>query len=122
MRKLSPSFIGLDVGTSGCRAVALDESGRECAAARVSIPPPSRLAEGGVEQAPELWWHAVRAVLEALGGKLRDRPPAAICVDATSATLLLATLRGPTPRPGMDVQRLSRRRRRGSDRACRAGG
>ncbi|MBK5963234.1 carbohydrate kinase [Thiocystis minor] len=87
----SASFIGLDLGTSGCRAVALDGSGTECASARVAMPPPFRLANGGVEQDPELWWQAAHTVLKTLGETLRDRPPAAICVDATSATLLIAT-------------------------------
>lgn len=87
----SASFIGLDLGTSGCRAAALDESGTECASARVAMPSPLRLANGGVEQDPELWWQAVRSVLKTIGDKLRDRPPAALCVDATSATLLIAT-------------------------------
>ncbi|AFL74452.1 FGGY-family carbohydrate kinase [Thiocystis violascens] len=87
----SASFIGLDLGTSGCRAVVLNDSGTECASARIAMPPPLRLANGGVEQDPELWWQAARTVLKTLGETLCDHPPAAICVDATSATLLIVT-------------------------------
>ncbi len=84
-----PSFIGLDLGTSGCRAVAIDGSGRELARAAVAFPDPRRPAADQVEQDPELWWTGTRDVLETLARELKDRPPAAICVDGTSGTTLL---------------------------------
>ncbi|WP_295406523.1 FGGY-family carbohydrate kinase [uncultured Thiocystis sp.] len=87
----SASFIGLDLGTSGCRVVAINDLGREIAHASIALPRPLRPLEGCVEQDPELWWQAARTVLKTLGDRLPDRPPAGICVDATSATLLIAT-------------------------------
>lgn len=84
-----PVWIGVDLGTSGCRAVAIDATGLELATARLPLPEPLSPAPGWCEQDPELWWTAVLAALQRLGADLGDRAPLAICVDATSATLLL---------------------------------
>jgi xylulokinase len=55
-------LLGLDLGTSGARAVAVDESGRLLASAAagydLSMPRP-----GWTEQDPALWWQAGRRVL-----------------------------------------------------------
>lgn len=88
------AWIGIDLGTSGCRAVAIDETGRELAWAGTALDEPLSPAPGRYEQDPELWWQAVLDTLTRLGTALPDREPAAICVDATSATLLLATPAG----------------------------
>lgn len=84
-------WIGIDLGTSGCRAVAIDEGGRELASARTCLAEPLSPTPGQYEQDPELWWQAVLDTLTQLGAALPDREPVAICLDATSATLLLAT-------------------------------
>jgi D-ribulokinase len=90
----APSFVGLDLGTSGCRAVAIDAQGRPLARAETALPAPQRPGPGRAEQDPELWWTAARETLARLARALRGHPPAAICVDATSATLLLTDPRG----------------------------
>lgn len=55
-------MLGLDIGTTGARAVAVDESGRLRASAsaqfELSMPRP-----GWAEQDPGLWWQASRQVL-----------------------------------------------------------
>ena len=86
--------IGLDLGTSGCRALAIDVQQRRLGSAEVALPAPHRGAAGEVEQDPELWWHAAVAVLRrlttALDPDLVGRNSAcALCVDATSASFLL---------------------------------
>ncbi|RKT42851.1 FGGY-family carbohydrate kinase [Thiocapsa rosea] len=86
-----PAWIGIDLGTSGCRAVAIDDAGRELACARTCLAEPLSPAPGRHEQDPELWWQAVLDTLTQLGAALPDREPVSICVDATSATLLLTT-------------------------------
>jgi hypothetical protein len=87
-------FVGLDLGTSGCRAVAVDDSGQPIAQAHQPLPPPTHTSEDGVEQSPELWWDAVVRVLRDLGDRLRGRRVAAIGVDGTSGTLLLCSAEG----------------------------
>jgi xylulokinase len=62
--------IGLDIGTSGARALALNESGEVVAEAAQGYPLLSP-RPGWTEQNPEDWWQASRKVLSevAAGGK-----------------------------------------------------
>ena len=90
-------FIGIDLGTSGCRAVAIDEHGDIQGNAVVDLPSPTRSTsgntlgnKGGVEQDAHLWWDAVCLCLSRLTKKINSNEVAAIAVDGTSATLLLA--------------------------------
>jgi hypothetical protein len=87
--------IGVDVGTSGVRAVALDAVGTRFATAAKALPAPLRTAGGGVQQDPACWWQAVTAVLRsvAAGAALRERR-CCVCLDGTSATVLLADADG----------------------------
>ncbi len=83
------SFLGLDLGTSGVRGLALDARGRVLAAHALPLPSPSRPAPGYSEQDPALWWETAAAVLRTLCGRLEQDPPEAVAVDGTSGTLLL---------------------------------
>ncbi len=85
--------IGIDLGTSGCRAVAIDEAGEQQAEASVALPAPRRDGPR-CEQDPARWWQAVG---DCLGPLLTQIPPgevASIAVDGTSATLLLTDEHG----------------------------
>ena len=86
-------YLGIDLGTSGVRAIAIDADGRPVAQARAPLPEP--VGEGPQrEQDPELWWGAVRQALAAL---LREVPAidvAALAVDGTSASLLVTDADG----------------------------
>ncbi|BBL80926.1 xylulokinase [Rubrobacter xylanophilus] len=70
---MSP-FVGLDVGTGGARAVAVDEAGRVVAEASSPYPLLSP-RPGWTEQDPGEWWRAAREVLgqiaERAGGEIR---------------------------------------------------
>ncbi|MES1246765.1 MAG: xylulokinase [Actinomycetota bacterium] len=59
------ALIGLDVGTSGVKGVAIDEDGVVLATATEGYPL-STPQPGWSEQDPELWWDASRRVLDAL--------------------------------------------------------
>ena len=63
--------IGIDVGTSSVKGIALDESGSVIATAErgypVAMPHP-----GWSEQDPELWWQATEPVLAELGAAHAD--------------------------------------------------
>ncbi len=87
-------WIGIDLGTSGCRAVAVDADGLTLADARVGLPPPERPAPGWSQQDPALWWAAVCRVLHALAAQLPGRRSTGLAVDGTSASLVLAGLDG----------------------------
>ena len=83
----SRTSIGVDVGTSGVRAIAIDESGAILASSARPLPAPRR-ADDRVEQDPALWWTVVVETLQALSPALGNAP-ATLAVDGTSATLLL---------------------------------
>ncbi|AHF04500.1 carbohydrate kinase [Marichromatium purpuratum 984] len=88
------AFIGIDLGTSGCRAVAIDATAEPLAETRAALPDSARSASGRAEQNPEDWWRALTEVLRALVATLPDHRPAALAVAATSPTLLLADTAG----------------------------
>jgi xylulokinase len=60
-------LIGLDVGTSGLKGVAVSEDGRVLDRAEEAYPFASP-RPGWTEQDPEVWWDACRRVQERLGG------------------------------------------------------
>lgn len=85
--------VGIDLGPTGCRAVAIDHSGAVLGDAQALIPAP--LTSGDqVTQDPTLWWKAVCASLQALRSKIDPARVRAIAVDGTSGTVLLCDDRG----------------------------
>jgi sugar (pentulose or hexulose) kinase len=89
----SARFIGIDLGTSGCRAVALDARGEVHAEAHADLPRPRREGERS-EQDPAHWWRAVHAVLAQLAARIDAAAVTALAVDGTSGALLLADENG----------------------------
>jgi xylulokinase len=63
------ALVGLDVGTSAVKGVAIDEEGRVLGTASADVPL-SRPRPGWSEQEPEDWWRAAEDVL----GRLPDGP------------------------------------------------
>ena len=61
-------FVGLDVGTSGVKAVAVSPAGEVLARAEEEYPL-STPAPGWAEQDPEDWWRASEAALAAVGAE-----------------------------------------------------
>ena len=86
-------FIGVDLGTSGVRAMAIDADGRVLASAKRPLPAPDGMAPRH-EQNPELWWAACLDILRELSTTLAPNFPRRIAVDGTSATLLMCDLSG----------------------------
>lgn len=82
-------FLGLDVGTSGCRAAAIDAGGEVLAILRRDWPD----GEQQPLRHPAVWWQTARQVLAELAGQL-DRRPVALAVDGTSGTVLLCASDG----------------------------
>jgi sugar (pentulose or hexulose) kinase len=79
--------IGLDLGTSGVRAVAVDASGKILALGSATLPP-TKATGARREQSPEDWWNGCRTALDELSQKLDLSGARAIAVDATSGTIL----------------------------------
>lgn len=86
-------FIGIDLGTSGCRAIAIDENSQIQAEAYTDLAAPHRNG-AAIEQSPEIWWQAATETLTQLNQKITVAEVQGICVDATSSTLLLVDKKG----------------------------
>lgn len=93
-------FIGLDLGSTGCRAAVVDYQGVLLAQAEAPIPAPVR---SGVQvtQDPTLWWKAASHCLQALLGKIEAAQVQAIAVDGTSGTVLLTDDKGAPVTPAI---------------------
>ncbi|MCB1884082.1 MAG: FGGY-family carbohydrate kinase [Geminicoccaceae bacterium] len=81
-------YLGVDLGTSGVRAIAIDAAGAVRAQAARPLPAPDA-ADGGPRQDPALWWDAVQAVIAEAAAKAAGSIKA-LAVDGTSGTLLVA--------------------------------
>jgi xylulokinase len=54
--------LGIDIGTSGTKTLAIDETGKILASASAEYPC-DHPRPGWSEQDPELWWQATRSTL-----------------------------------------------------------
>jgi xylulokinase len=70
-------LLGIDVGTSGCKVLALEETGAILGSV-VEEYPCYAPREGWSEQNPEDWWKAVAAGLRKITAVLNGRPIAAV--------------------------------------------
>ena len=77
----SSLFIGIDLGTSGCRAIAINICGTIKAQANFDYPDPK-------QQSPQHWWSATQNVLQKLFSQINSQDVKAIAVDGTSSTVL----------------------------------
>ena len=77
-------YLGLDIGTSGVRALVLDARGEVADSSKAELPSP---IEG--KQDAGLWWQALQDCLSALSVGTRARVKA-LAISGTSGTLLLA--------------------------------
>jgi sugar (pentulose or hexulose) kinase len=87
-----PLVVGIDIGTSGARALVVDSAGRVVAQAFEALPAPQAIGLGR-EQDAECWWRAAaRASREAVASLAASGADpariAAVCVDATSGTIV----------------------------------
>lgn len=97
---MNPFFLGIDVGTSGVRAVVIDRDGTVCAQSTAPLPP-SKRDGAAVEQKPDDWWDSLRSAVTALHPHVAIRNIIAMAVDATSGTVLLADAHGHALTPAL---------------------
>ncbi len=86
-------YIGIDVGTSACRACAIDDKATLLAETRTELPAPQHTRDG-TQQDPSLWWDALIATLDKLFTGIDAQQVHRLLVDGTSSTLLLCTADG----------------------------
>jgi len=83
VKGMAPLAVGIDIGTSGSRAVAMDADFSIAASAAVPL---DRFGANGRD--PAVWWAAVEATLKELFSRIDRMAVRAIAVDGTSGTLL----------------------------------
>lgn len=93
-------YIGIDLGTSGCRAVAIDENNTLQAKVTTAVPLPLRKGNH-IEQDPEVWWQATQRVLKDIANQIDPHDVKAIAVDGTSSTLVLCDKSGKPLQPAI---------------------
>jgi len=81
-------FIGIDLGTSGVRACAIDQNEKLLHLCSTSLPSPVK-SNQSITQDPTLWWQASNQVLRQLFVQIDPSEVAAISVNGTSGTILL---------------------------------
>jgi hypothetical protein len=96
----APLFVGIDLGTSSCRALAIDAQGEIVGQAGAPIPLPLK-NDTQITQDPLIWWKAVTASLAALFKEIDVGRVAALAVDGTSGTLLLTDAKGVPTTPAL---------------------
>jgi xylulokinase len=90
-------FLGIDIGTSGVKAIIVDESDREIASAvaPLAVQRPQPL---WAEQDPEAWWGATCAALDALAAQGPERMGQVVAI-GLSGQMLGVTLLDAADRP-----------------------
>jgi D-ribulokinase len=86
---MTPAVIGIDVGTSGVRCVAMDAAGDIIAQASVK-----HAGFGPGLRDPQVWWKSVQASLRSLFQQVPASRIAALAVDGTSGTMLPIDING----------------------------
>ena len=93
----SPLFIGIDLGTSGCRAIAIDTTGK----IKAQSEHPYSRQEDHQQQTPQNWWLAIQSVLQDISTKVNQQHIQSIAVDGTSGTVMLCNDAGKPVSPAL---------------------
>jgi 7-cyano-7-deazaguanine reductase len=86
-------YLGIDLGTTGCRVLAINAKGEMLAHAEAPFPAANRKGDQ-VTQDPTRWWTALSGCLQELLTQIDPLAVRAMAVDGTSGTLLLADKTG----------------------------
>ena len=93
-------YLGIDIGTSGCRSCVIDANAAIKVEIRTTLPAPDR-SGSAVEQDPEIWWSALTANLDQLANEFPLTSIEALALDGTSATLLCSDASGTALSPAL---------------------
>ncbi|MCG7990404.1 MAG: FGGY-family carbohydrate kinase [Candidatus Thiodiazotropha lotti] len=93
--------IGIDLGTSGCRVITIDEQADVVSTKSRSLPASVSPAQGEQQQDPQDWWQTVSELLQETIAEIGNKPVDAIAVDGTSSTLLLTDQQGTPITPAL---------------------
>ncbi|MCJ7659056.1 MAG: FGGY family carbohydrate kinase, partial [Anaerolineales bacterium] len=91
--KRVPLVIGLDLGTTNCKAVAVTPSGQECAQSTASYSLHSPNPGWAVQETEDIWQGVVQ-VLDDLESQVQDEHIAGLCLSGAMHSLLLVNEAG----------------------------
>ena len=86
-------YVGIDIGTSGIRANAIDDQGMLLGESHQDLPSPSRHG-AAIEQDPTIWRDTFVNLLNTLLNSINRHHVCAIAIDGTSGTVLLTDKTG----------------------------
>lgn len=86
--------VGIDFGTSGCRATAINEAQEIVAQFATPSAAPDTPRPGWSEQDAEVWWNILQATLTGLLATINAADIDAIAIDGTSSTLVVCDQQG----------------------------
>ena len=89
-----PAFLGIDVGTSGIRAIVINSNLEVLASSMQDMPEPLQPQTQYSEQEPYTWWQTLQSVLTQLETQFDFKQISTISLDATSGTVLLINQQG----------------------------
>lgn len=89
----TPTFLGIDAGTSGIRACLIDANARPIAEINRPLPPPE-ISGNGVSQSPQVWASTLTKLLQALGDSASLQGLKTIAIDGTSGTVFFTDDKG----------------------------
>jgi xylulokinase len=97
---VAPTFLGVDVGTSGVKAILVDRAGDVLASAvtplQLSTPHP-----GWAEQEPDAWWNATAAAIRTVLAARPGDNPAAVGVSGQMHSSVFLDKHGEVIRPAL---------------------
>ena len=93
-------YLGVDLGTTGCRIVAVDANGAVQAEMSAPIAAPPR-NDNQITQDPTVWWKAFSGCLQNLLKQIDPQRVHVMTVDGTSGTLLLCDEKGNPASPAI---------------------
>jgi len=93
-------YLGIDFGTSGCRATVINEHHERIAASRCPLPAPDR-SQGRIEQLAPLWTDALSGLLKQLAQDVDLGLIRRLVIDGTSGTVLLCDAKGTAVTPAL---------------------
>lgn len=86
-------YLGIDFGTSGCRATVIDEELRLISESAIPLPEPS-ISATRIEQASNIWLDGLERLLSDLADKTDLSRIRRLAIDGTSGTILLCSHQG----------------------------
>ena len=93
-------YLGIDFGTSGCRAIVIDQQHQTLASASHPLPAPNT-RDNQITQNAEVWLVGLRYLLKQLGRQFDLRQIQRIAVDGTSASVLITNEKGQPLSPAL---------------------